>query len=476
MKRCTAYALAGLLLSATSALAEPKQEAKEHFAKGQAAYQKDDYAQAVEEFTAAYALDPAPVYLYNAAVAYELWGKKDKAAEFYAKYYPFAPKGKEKLDLEAKIIALGGKVPSDPEAKPGANRIKIDSQPSGAEVWLEEKKGQAAGKTPLEVEIEPGKHALIFVLPGYVVSTRSVEVSRDKALTEFTAELVKDPSSKGGESAPSPADKGGEPAAPVAGAVTVSIQTNIVGAQVFLDDKARGVAGLTPYQASLTPGEHTLIIEKEGYEPLSHKLSVSAEGASQVVSLELQRSTYGRLRVKSNQRGAQVYVDDEKVGVAPFEGELPKVKVGTHKVRVVSPGFSPWEGEIDVEPGATIRVETELAKKPSKAGALIALAISGGFAASGVVLGGQATSIFNSVQDDLDAGLPVDDNDPRFQDGRFRGIAADVSFGLAGVSALVGVTRFFVKGNASKGEVKDSISQKFTPSSGALVLVEGVQP
>lgn len=441
MTRSTAFVLAGLLWGAAPALADPKQDAKAHFAAGQEAYQRDDYAKAIEEFSAAYALDPAPVYLYNTAVAYELWGKKEKSVEFYLQYLPHA-EAKERPAIEAKITSLGGTLPEKPATPPVEKKpteestskesatLRVSSEPAGASVWIGEKAGAPAGKTPLSLTLAPGKHEVWLELEGYAPAKRTLEIPVGQAMTALDLSLARQETS-----------------------ALVSIQANVAGAQVYVDDKAKGVAGLTPFQLQLAPGEHTLIVEKEGYQPLTQTLTLKPGDGPQTVSLLIERSPFGRLKVSTNQRGAVVYVDGKRVGAAPFEGPLPQLTEGDHTVRVEARGFSPWEGEIDVDGGALIHIKTDLAREPRKTGAIIALAMAGGFAAGGIVLGGQAQALFNDLDADINNGLPVDDNDPRFRDGLFRSIGADVAFGLAGVTTLVAASRFFAKGKPSKGEV-----------------------
>jgi hypothetical protein len=300
---------------------------------------------------------------------------------------------------------------------------------------LEEKKGSPQGTTPFTSTVDPGKHLLIIELSGYLPVTRSFEVFEGQTAA-LDLVLPKQES-----------------------AVMIAVQSNVVGAKVYLDDRSQGVAGVTPFQMMASVGKHTLIAEKEGYEPATEEFELKPGDAGPVtIKIKMSKGNYGRLQVNSNVKGAVVEIDGDKLGTVPFTGELPQVSTGSHKIKVSANGYSTWEGEIEVASGGTVQVKTTLAKKPNKAGAAVALMLSAGFAGGGVVIGKQAQSEFDSIQSDLDAGLPVDDNDPRFQAGFREALIADACYAVGGIVFLASATRFLTKGKKSQGEVFNSVN------------------
>src|SRR5262249_33722356 len=94
------YAAAWLLIAApqvmtstlvhAQAAAPPAPEtsdaAKDHFKRGEAAYQKGSYDVAITEGEAAYAADPRPRIQYNLYQAYERLGQLTKASEALQRY------------------------------------------------------------------------------------------------------------------------------------------------------------------------------------------------------------------------------------------------------------------------------------------------------------------------------------------------------------------------------------------------------
>ena len=68
-------------------------------------------------------------------------------------------------------------------------------------------------------------------------------------------------------------------------------------------------------------------------------------------------ATTGTLQVDASVAGAEVAIDGDALGSAPQVRELVP---GSHRVRVTSEGFEPWEREVHVVPGRTARVTARL--------------------------------------------------------------------------------------------------------------------
>ena len=66
----------------------------------------------------------------------------------------------------------------------------------------------------------------------------------------------------------------------------------------------------------------------------------------------------GSLQIASRPMGAQVFVDDVRVGVTPMS--LAEVSAGSHRVRIELPGFRRWATAINVESGTRARVGASL--------------------------------------------------------------------------------------------------------------------
>lgn len=80
------------------------------FDLGKIAYQEGRFADAVALLERAYAIEPAPVLLYNMARAYEGSGNFEKAIDAYARYLAQAEKMPDRPAIEARVESLRGAV------------------------------------------------------------------------------------------------------------------------------------------------------------------------------------------------------------------------------------------------------------------------------------------------------------------------------------------------------------------------------
>lgn len=67
------------------------------------------------------------------------------------------------------------------------------------------------------------------------------------------------------------------------------------------------------------------------------------------------RSSSGSVEVSADGPGTTVYVDGRSVGAAPCRAD--DLTAGSHKVRVERPGSQPFEQEVHVIPGRTVRIQ-----------------------------------------------------------------------------------------------------------------------
>lgn len=102
--------LTALLLSITAApvLAQAK-GARQHYAAGTKHFDLGEYRQALDDFKEAYRLKEDPVFLYNIAQCHRLIGDAESRVEalrFYKSYLNRAPSAPNRVEVEAKIVAL----------------------------------------------------------------------------------------------------------------------------------------------------------------------------------------------------------------------------------------------------------------------------------------------------------------------------------------------------------------------------------
>ena len=86
--------------------ADALQEAKDHYDRGMAHYELGEFAAAVDEFKAAYALSQAPGLLFNLAQASRLNKEYEQALHFYRTYLRVRPDAANRDDVEKRITEL----------------------------------------------------------------------------------------------------------------------------------------------------------------------------------------------------------------------------------------------------------------------------------------------------------------------------------------------------------------------------------
>jgi len=109
--------------------ANPRDQAKKHYAAGDARWKAGDYRGAIVEFEAADALAPSPVLSYNVALCHDKLGNTAEALKHYREYLQRWAEAPNRKDVEDRIAALSTVEPElktpkvaqpPPEAKPEA--------------------------------------------------------------------------------------------------------------------------------------------------------------------------------------------------------------------------------------------------------------------------------------------------------------------------------------------------------------------
>jgi TonB family protein len=133
------------------------------------------------------------------------------------------------------------------------------------------------------------------------------------------------------------------------------IQTQPSGANVLVDGLR---VGLSPVSlAKVTPGPHTVKVDRDGFESAEVGLELAAGADAQPVRFRLQPAA-AFLSVSSQPVGSAVSIDDLLVGNTP----LTSLRVGTgvHSVRVEREGFKAWSRAIEAHAGQEASLDAVL--------------------------------------------------------------------------------------------------------------------
>ncbi|HEX7508414.1 MAG TPA: PEGA domain-containing protein [Polyangia bacterium] len=131
----------------------------------------------------------------------------------------------------------------------------------------------------------------------------------------------------------------------------VIIDSKPAGASVYLDDKAKGVFAITPWQGSLEPKRAKLLLEAKGFKPEEREINPRTDKILEIFISLSEQHFLGWIEVISNVPGADVFIDRQEVGAigrTPYTGHL---KPGKHTLWVQKAGYEVAHKDVEVEPG-----------------------------------------------------------------------------------------------------------------------------
>ncbi|MCB9666895.1 MAG: PEGA domain-containing protein [Myxococcales bacterium] len=307
------------------------EQARTHMERGQEFYSQGEFNKAAEEFGSAYAAQPFSAFLYNAAIARERERQYTKAAALFEKYLseePNAPDAshvKQRIELlrvaagqthkageadameqhsssfkslvsvrtnpkgakvslrsAGKVIAIG-QSPSAHTLEQGQYTVFIEhpkyhpveipvsvspgkvyiliaemsqgeflgtlnviTRNPGADVFIDDLGAGSVGKTPYLAVLPAGRHQVWLKKPGFAGLATNAKVIAGEQNT-LRAAMVRVPYGK------------------------LSINANVYGADVYVDDKPVGKA---PYTGKLSTGTHTVRVEADEKKDWEGKVEI----------------------------------------------------------------------------------------------------------------------------------------------------------------------------------------------------------
>jgi tetratricopeptide (TPR) repeat protein len=128
------------------------------------------------------------------------------------------------------------------------------------------------------------------------------------------------------------------------------IESDPPGARVFLDDKARGTVGTTPFRNYVRPGKHKVWVELDGYQPVMQDIEIQKAEPFRMNLVLRREQNAGWLFVDSTVIQARVYIDGKNVGLTPFKQPLA-YGAGLHQVVVERDGYTRYNQQVMVNKG-----------------------------------------------------------------------------------------------------------------------------
>ncbi|QDE92329.1 PEGA domain-containing protein [Myxococcus xanthus] len=218
-------------------------------------------------------------------------------------------------------------------------------------------------------------HRIVVFALVTVLAAPSAALAQDDFLAPLTApskpktgkpKVVKKKPAKKPARAKAPAKGNKKPAAeddlllapltPVKTEVLVRMTGNVRGAKLFVDGKEFGVLSSAAVPVEVRPGEHHLVVRRQGYADFTRRIDVKPGTQAEVlVSMD---ATMGFATLTADVADAVVMVDGQQVGAVPQANVL--LRPGSREIEFRAPGFKPDVHNITVFAGRTYEVTGNL--------------------------------------------------------------------------------------------------------------------
>ena len=226
-----------------------------------------------------------------------------------------------------------------PTKKGRKYKVRIDSAPQQAAIYLEDEKHGIIGYTPWNGFLAKGTWKVILKKDGYELGTRRISIKRSRRVQDSFVPLVKKVEKATIE-------------------VRADADQNAFNSKVWISGQLQGTI---PVTLKLDKGRHLVEVKKDGFVDFTSWVEVD-EGQRQVVNPVLKPikvDKFGSILVQADINGADIYLDGNKQqDTTP--SIINKVLIGPHIVEVRKEPAMPWRQTIDVQEGQTVKVNAEL--------------------------------------------------------------------------------------------------------------------
>jgi PEGA domain len=227
-----------------------------------------------------------------------------------------------------------------PQAKSGRKyKIKVDTAPPGATVYLGGKECGPTGVTPWAGTTPVGTYNVLVELEGYQPTTKPFTVKRVRAVQELFVPMVK-------KLDPPRID------------VRADADKNLFGAQLFIDGELKGQI---PMIVDVQPGRHQVEIRKEGFETLTQWITAKENDKLTLSPAlkEIAKAKYGTVIVEADVPDAEVFIDGNR-HPDKTPAVISNVIEGIHVIEVRKEPSVPWKQTIQVKVAEQTKVRAEL--------------------------------------------------------------------------------------------------------------------
>lgn len=218
-------------------------------------------------------------------------------------------------------------------------RVKIDSAPQGAKIYVGQKSCGSIGTTPWTGKLPKGTWTIVLEKDGFEVANKSFRVRRTRRLQEVLMPMAKLPD-------PPRLD------------IRADADKNAFNASVWVDGQPQGKI---PVLITVRSGRHLVQIKKDGFEDFEQWIEAK-EGEKLTIAPSLKAKKVvkrGNILVEADVPGAEVLIDGNKHPDAT-PTMISGVTEGPHVIKVRKPPAVDWTQTVVVEANKTVKVSAEL--------------------------------------------------------------------------------------------------------------------
>jgi hypothetical protein len=219
------------------------------------AFKAKDYSRAADLFQELYVQTSNGNLLYNVGLCQQRAGQDAKALKTFKKFVAQMPGSRVAGKAKAIIKTLQGSING------ALINVLVRSEPSGANIFVNERSGGMIGVTPFTLKLMPGSHAVIVDMKGFEVQTRQVSIAKD-SVRELFFQLY-------------PTEQ--------MGALKFMISER--DADVMVDKRRIGRSPVRE-ELRLPNGAHDVLVMKPGYTTWRSKVNIAA-GQTNTVQIDL---------------------------------------------------------------------------------------------------------------------------------------------------------------------------------------------